>query len=136
MLKAISKSQVYYKNKQLDNDSKLPLHKIFAAADLVVVYPATPRILVEAHNGAITCPVTRTIAFAPAERVLICPAIHPDLNLSVYKSAIQNLIDRNFTVIGADTGIASWAEVEIAIETMLCLTRSENPHWRFNASSS
>lgn len=133
-LEAISKYSVYHKNGQLCKETKEPYHKLFSASDLVIVYPATPRLLSEIRSGSITCPVTRLVAFTTPSRVMICPALHPNLSLGIYQPILQELQVRGHTVLGAISGVASWNEVEIATQQLLNLQRIDDPPWRFGAT--
>lgn len=56
-------------------DGALPRHLAWRHAALLVVHPASARVLAEAAAGSVTDVVTRLIAFVPPERVVIAPAI-------------------------------------------------------------
>jgi len=90
-LKGITKNEVYTEDSKFQNNSSSPNHLFFSNSDLLIVYPASPRIIVEAAIGNITCPVTRVIAFTDKSKILFAPTIHPQLNQKIYQSHIENL---------------------------------------------
>lgn len=104
-----------------------PAHLSLAATDLVVVFPATARILAEGAIGSITCPVTRLIAFTPWERLVIAPAIPPALDPTVYRPHLQTLRDRGCTVLGSDDLFASWRDVLDHLQQRLGLVAAPQP---------
>lgn len=88
-----------------------PAHLSLAASDLVVVTPATARIIAEGAIGSVTCPVTRLIAFTPWERLVIAPAIPPALDPEVYRPHLASLAARGCSILGGDDLFASWRDV-------------------------
>ncbi|CAO3439657.1 flavoprotein [Azospirillum argentinense] len=93
-------------------ETGMPLHLSLADADMVVVFPATPRILVEAALGSISCPVTRLVAFARKEGVVVCPSLHPRLVSSVYAEHLERLTAMGCLVLPADLDpAAGWKRI-------------------------
>lgn len=104
-------------------DGAVPRHLAWRGAELLVVHPATSRVLAEAAAGSVTCVVTRLIAFTPAERVVIAPAIHPDVDPRPHRAHLAALRDRGVTVVDADDLHAAWTAIERVIVARLGLRR-------------
>jgi phosphopantothenoylcysteine synthetase/decarboxylase len=120
--RGITKSEVYVENDQFDS-SGTPLHLALSTCDLLVIYPCTPRIISEAANGAVSCCVTRLFAFTPKERIVVAPHIHPQLARSLYETHLERIEGLGCLILRSDTLWAPWADVELAIERKLGLTR-------------
>ena len=88
---------------------------------MLVVAPATPRILVECAQGSITCPVTRLFAFTDKARVIVAPALHPRLDPRVYRPHVAALRELGCTVVGGDDLFASFADVKAELARRLGL---------------
>lgn len=121
-LRAITGSEVYYQNEQFDN-SNSPYHLSLSNHPLLVIYPATPRILCEAATGSISCCVTRLFGFTSKERIIVAPQVHPKLTRSLYYSHIKKIQELGCIVLQPDTLYTPWIEVELAIEHKLGLPR-------------
>jgi hypothetical protein len=130
-IRAISGHKVYTKTWQLDSKSGQPLHKQYSQHELVVVYPASPRILSEAANGNVTCPVTRIIAFAPKEKIIVAPFVHPMLCASVYAQHLLRLEEIGCQVVQHDNLHPSWRDVEATIVHTLSLSQRAHAPERF-----
>lgn len=109
-LRAVSRNPVVTPDTRFAEDGT-PAHLALADADAVVVFPATARILAEGAIGAVTCPVTRVIAFAPWDRVVLAPALPPALDRSVYRPHVDALVARGCVRLGGDDLFASWRDV-------------------------
>ena len=91
-----------------------PSHLVLADADLILLCPATPRILIEVALGSITCPVTRVAAFAEPSRVAIAPWIHPSLDRANYVEYLERARARGMHVLetlSLERGDSPWPTV-------------------------
>ncbi len=122
-LAAITSHPVYHENSQFDPASGLPMHRVLRECDLLVLYPASARILAQCALGEVTCPVTRLFAFTPKDRVLIAPAIHPDMSRELYDPHVKRLSGLGCKVLAAADLWANWRDVEDAIVDRLKLSR-------------
>ncbi len=119
---ATSGGAAYHANDQLDADG-VPLHLRWSEADLLVVFPATARVLAESALGIVRCAVTRLVAFTPKERILFAPAIHPQMDRRLYADHVAKLVALGCAIVGDETLFAAWGEVERAIVERLSLTQ-------------
>lgn len=127
-LQAITRSEVYINNAQMSAEHNSPLHIEFAKTDLLVVFPATPRIIAESALGIISDPVTRLIAFFPKDKILIAPAIHPELYQNTYLNHLATLEKIGCTIIKQGNEFseqATWNQVENQISILLKLSAKE-----------
>ena len=122
-LRSITGSDVYIQNNQFDNAGR-PFHLSLSDHALLIIYPATPRVLCEVATGSISCCVTRLFGFTPKDRIIIAPKIHPKLTRSLYDSHIQKIQELGCFVLHPDTLWTPWADVELAIERKLLLQRT------------
>ena len=83
-LEGISRSPVYCEENPFDPLTHRPFHLEFGELDLLIVYPATARLIAEMALGIISCPVTRAFAFTPKAKVFITPYLHPAMEPSIY----------------------------------------------------
>lgn len=133
-LQGISGKPVYYTNSQFHERSGLPLHLALTESDLMVVYPATARLIAEMALGVITCPVTRVFAFTPKCKIVIAPMIHELMESRIYRPHIETLKSIGCTVLGEGSLRTSWYVTEQAIVKMLGLI-SKSPSQEVNISS-
>jgi len=130
-LKAITGMPVYHEELRFDPITGKPLHLRYSEANLLVIYPASARILVQCALGEITCPVTRLFSFSPKERILISPALHPRMDPQIYHRHLKKLRNLGCTVLGTSTGINSshspWPQVEHEIAERLFLELLVSP---------
>lgn len=122
-LQTITGSPVYQRVTQLDANG-VPLHRVFCHAERLVVWPATARIIAEAALGLTTCAVTRMIAFMPKYRVVIAPAIHPEMDRRVYAPHLARLTELGCVVLGGDDLFASWADVRDHLKNTFALVQN------------
>lgn len=125
-LRAISKQPVYAPGDKWDPLNSVPIHRSFSAADLLVVHPATARLIAETANGIISCPVTRTFAFFPKDRIVLGAAIHPQMDERLYRPAIDRLRSVGCKVVEAKTGEDHWGRVEQSVVSLLDLPTSQS----------
>lgn len=122
-LYAITKKAVYHENQLFDPFTGKPLHLSYSESDLLVLYPATARIIAQCALGEITCPVTRLFAFTPKDRILIAPAIHPRMDMRIYQPHLDKLRDLGCQVLSQEHEESSpyslWSQVELKIADML-----------------
>ncbi|PMS15119.1 hypothetical protein C0Z18_28565 [Trinickia dabaoshanensis] len=128
-IRGATRGEPYTENVLFDDVNRLPMHLSVATADLLVIYPATPRILAECAIGSITCPVTRTFAFFKKQNVIVTPFLHPDLDHRLYVRHLDTLTELGCTVLRPTEGSLSWesgnawSSTERAICTSLNLER-------------
>jgi len=127
VLNALTQYPVYHSNTQLDPQSGLPIHRAWMQADLLLIYPSSARIIAQCALGAVTCAVTRLFAFMPKDRIIVAPAIHPDMEKSLYDGHIATIKRIGCQVVGGNDYWASWREVENAIVERLHLSRIRMP---------
>lgn len=128
-IRGITRSEPYTKDALFDETNRLPMHLSFALADLLVIYPATARILAECAIGSITCPVTRLFAFFKKERVIVTPYLHHDMDQRLYVRHLRTLEELGCLVLKSSNDNLvwesgnSWAATEQAICSALNLER-------------
>ena len=122
-LHAITKKVVYHEKQLFDPLTGKPLHIAYSEADLLILYPASARIIAQCALGEITCPVTRLFAFTPKERILIAPAIHPKMDKRIYQPHLNKLQELGCHVLNQWQEDAStyslWSQIELKIGEML-----------------
>jgi phosphopantothenoylcysteine synthetase/decarboxylase len=122
-LHAITKRVVYHENQLFEPCTGKPLHIAYSEADLLILYPATARIIAQCALGEVTCPVTRLFAFTPKNKILIAPAIHPRMDMRIYKPHLQKLKDLGCHVLTQDQETSCpyslWSDVELKIADIL-----------------
>jgi len=123
-LTGVTGNWVYDPETRFEAGTSLPAHLALANPDLLVVYPATARIVAQCALGVVTCPVTRLFAFTPKDRIVIAPAIHPRMDRRLYDGHVARLREVGCEVIGGAEYWATWAEVEEACVRRLGLGRS------------
>ena len=129
-LQAITKKVVYREDQLFDPLTGKPLHLAYSEADLLVLYPATARIIAQCALGEITCPVTRLFAFTPKARILIAPAIHPRMDKRIYQPHLDKLKDLGCHVLNQgqeDSPYSLWSQVELKVAEMLEAERLSTP---------
>lgn len=89
-LRGISTNDVYCSDRKFDQ-SGVPFHLSHSRHDLLVIYPATARIIAEMALGIISCPVTRLFAFTNKKQVIITPYLHEDMCWSLYIEHLEKL---------------------------------------------
>jgi hypothetical protein len=117
-LEALTGSSVYGAGAELDHEH-VPLHVAWCEPTVLVLAPATPRILVECAQGSITCPVTRLFAFTDKARVVVAPALHPRLDARIYRPHVATLRELGCAVVGGDDLFASFADVKAELARRL-----------------
>ena len=123
-LVGVTGSYVYDPGLQFAPATTMPVHLALADADLLVLHPATARIIAQCALGEVTCPVTRLFAFTPKSRIVIAPAIHPRMDPRLYEGHLARLRELGCEVLGGPTLWATWAEVEARMIARLGLVRS------------
>lgn len=119
---AVSGGPIYEASAELDGHG-VPLHTRLSEADLLVLHPATGRILAESALGIVSCAVTRLFAFTPKDRIVVAPALHPNMDRRIYDEHLKRLRGLGCTVLGGEDAFASWAEVESHIVARLSLAK-------------
>jgi phosphopantothenoylcysteine decarboxylase / phosphopantothenate---cysteine ligase len=122
-LQAITKNLVYQEQQLFDPLTNKPLHIAYSEADLLILYPATARIIAQCALGEVTCPVTRLFAFTPKERILIAPAIHSRMDKRIYYPHLNKLQELGCHVLNQhqeeDALYSLWSHIELKIAEML-----------------
>lgn len=122
-LHAITKKLVYHENQLFDPLTGKPLHIAYSEADLLVLYPATARIIAQCALGEVTCPVTRLFAFTPKAQILIAPAIHPRMDNRIYQPHLDRLKELGCHVINQwredGSEYSLWSQIELKVGEML-----------------
>jgi hypothetical protein len=126
-LHAISQHIVYDNNMRFDPISGKPWHIILSSADLLVLYPASARIIAQCANGEITCPVTRLFAFTEKKRIAVCPALHPNFDIRIYINHLDMLDRLGCNILAHRLGDRieppSWDAVESFIQKELNIVK-------------
>jgi hypothetical protein len=123
VLEAVTASPVYRENTQTDAATGLPMHKPLAGSDLLVLYPASARILAQCALGEVTDTVTRLFSFTPKKNVVVAPSIHPEMEKSLYTGHAETLKRIGCRVLAPGDLWASWRDVEDAVVEKLGLSR-------------
>ena len=98
-LQGLTGNLVYTEAMRFHPLSGRPMHLEFSDTDLLLVYPATCRVIAEASLGIISCPVTRTIAFSPKEKVVIVPYLNVAHHQLTYKEHLSRLTSQGCEVV-------------------------------------
>ncbi len=107
-LEALSQNPVYTEERKLNPYTGEPFHLIYSSADLLLIYPATPRILASIALGIIQCPVTRLAAHFNKKNIVIVPWLHPDHDEHIYWPHIETLVNRGCSVVLPTEGGLHW----------------------------
>ena len=91
VLQTITANAVYTSARLIDPALNEPFHISLASCDLLVIFPATARIVAAMALGIVECPVTRLFAFADKPRVVITPYLHPAMSLELYRPHLATL---------------------------------------------
>jgi len=130
-LQAITKKAVYHEEKIFDLLTGQPLHLAYSNSDLLVLYPATARIIAQCALGEITCPVTRLFAFTPKEKILIAPAIHPRMDKRIYQPHLDKLTELGCQVLNQyqedSSPYSLWSQIELKVAEMLEVEKLSAP---------
>lgn len=118
-LRGVTGAAPYLEDAQFDGD--VPMHLSLREADLLVVAPATGRVLSACALGVIDDPVTRLFAFTPKDRVVVAPALHPHLDRRLYVDHVARLRELGVAVLGGEDLFASWADVVAEVRDRLDL---------------
>jgi phosphopantothenoylcysteine synthetase/decarboxylase len=122
-LHALTKNVVYHEQQLFDPLTGKPLHLAYSEADLLVLYPATARIIAQCALGEVTCPVTRLFAFTPKERILIAPAIHPRMDKRIYQPHLDRLQELGCHVLNQQQEefvlYSLWSHIELKVAELL-----------------
>jgi phosphopantothenoylcysteine synthetase/decarboxylase len=122
-LYSITKKAVYHESQLFDPLSGKPLHLAYSESDLLVLYPATARVIAQCAIGEVTCPVTRLFAFTPKDKILIAPAIHSRMDMRIYQPHLTKLQDLGCHVLTQpqddSSAFSLWSEIELKIAEML-----------------
>ncbi|MCK6543285.1 hypothetical protein L6Q79_11460 [bacterium] len=110
-MRAISGGVVYTKNVQFDSNN-LPLHITLSQSDLLILYPASARIIAQCATGEINCCVTRLFAFTPKEKIIICPILHPQMERQLYQPHITKLESLGCKIIGSIEEAPNWVQIQ------------------------
>jgi phosphopantothenoylcysteine synthetase/decarboxylase len=119
-LEALTGAPVYRDVAQLD-DARLPLHASWSSADLLVLSPATARIVAECALGIVRCAPTRLFSFTPKERIVVAPALHPSMDRRIYEPHVRRLAELGCTVLGGDDLFVAWDDVVRHVRDRLAL---------------
>ncbi|MBX3230977.1 MAG: hypothetical protein KIT84_36570 [Labilithrix sp.] len=122
-LMGVTGSFVYEPDTRFAPGSAVPVHLSLADADLLVLHPATARVLSQCALGEVTCPVTRLFAFSAKDRILVAPAIHPRMDRRIYEPHVARLRDLGCEVLGGPDLWATWHDAETRIVARLGLTK-------------
>lgn len=130
-LYAITKKAVYHESQIFDPLTGKPLHLDYSESDLLILYPATARIISQCALGEVTCPVTRLFAFTPKNKILIAPAIHSRMDMRIYQPHLQKLQDLGCNVLNQSQDDSSpyslWSSIELKIAEMLEVEKQALP---------
>jgi Flavoprotein len=130
-LKGITGMPVYNDEQLFDPISGQPLHLRYSESNLLVIYPASARIIAQCALGEVTCPVTRLFAFSLKENVIICPALHPRMDIRLYLGHLNTLQKFGCTILGnvgeSTNSESIWPQVEREIADRLGISPSISP---------
>jgi phosphopantothenoylcysteine synthetase/decarboxylase len=122
-LRAISRFPVFHEGHVFDPSTQNPLHISYSKSTLLIIYPASARIVASCALGLVTCPVTRLFAFTPKNRIVIGTFLHPNMEIAIYRPHLQVLAAMGCKVLQYDPGRSSggslWPEVEATIAERL-----------------
>jgi phosphopantothenoylcysteine synthetase/decarboxylase len=120
-LQAISCSPVFHEGQPIHPLTQEPMHIALSNPAVLVIYPASGRILTSCATGLITCPVTRLFAFTPKDRIIIGACLHPKMDHRIYQPSLDMLSKLGCLVIEqTDSSKGSlWPKIEEAIAVRL-----------------
>lgn len=122
-LAAITGGPVYHDNAQLDAASGAPLHAVLCEADLLVVYPASARMIAQCALGIVECAPTRLFAFMDKSKIVVAPALHPVMDRRLYDPHFETLRSLGCELLPTTDGLVCWADVVKHVEARLSLKR-------------
>jgi Flavoprotein len=96
---------VYTEDRPYRPQTAIPFHLDLASSDLLVIFPATARIIAECALGIVTCPVTRLFAFTAKDRVVLVPYLHPLISDQLYLDHLERMQRIGVTVLRPTTGL-------------------------------
>ena len=119
-----------------DEEHAIPHTRLGQGADLIIVCPATARLISDYRNGRSGDLLTATL-LATRAQVMICPAMHAEMWEQV--SVIENvsaLRDRGVQIVGpvegklagGDSGLGRLAEPEDVVDSVLKLLGKSGKH--------
>ena len=119
-----------------DGEHAIPHTRLGQGADLIIVCPATARLISDYRNGRSGDLLTATL-LATRAQVMICPAMHAEMWEQV--SVIENvsaLRDRGVQIVGpvegklagGDSGLGRLAEPEDVVDSVLKLLGKSGKH--------
>ena len=120
-LRGVTGREVYVRNDQWAG--AVPMHLALRRADLLLLAPATARILAACATGLVDDAPTRLFAFTPKERVVVAPALHPHLDRRIYAPHLERLAELGCAIVGGEDRFASWADARDAVVARLGLRR-------------
>lgn len=116
-LRAVTGVPPYTDDVEFEPVSGHPIHLEYASSDLLVLYPASARILASVAAGIVSCPVTRLFAFGRKDRTIVCPSLHPDMSDSIYRRHVELLEQVGTVVVRPDDGL-HWTRRHPWVETL------------------
>ncbi|EDX82958.1 Flavoprotein [Synechococcus sp. PCC 7335] len=140
-LQGLTEHPVYTEQIKFHPLSGKPMHLAFADTDLLLVYPATCRVIAEAALGIVSCPVTRVIAFSPKEKVIMVPYLHTAHHQMVYREHLGQLRRQGCEVVmPSDNDLcwkteSAWVAARRIIHERLELPTPNDAPITWNASS-
>lgn len=126
-LRALSQKPVYRKKKKWHPITGRPYHLEYSNCDLLLVFPATARIIAESAIGNVTCPVTRLMAFTPAKKTLIVASIHPSMDEDIHEKNLKLHEECGRIVIRNDPIKSVWADIFQRIALEIGQSKITNP---------
>ena len=119
-----------------DEEHAIPHTRLGQGADLIIVCPATARLISDYRNGRSGDLLTATL-LATRAQVMICPAMHTEMweQASVVEN-ISTLRERGVEIVGpvegrlagGDSGFGRLAEPEDVVESVLKLLGKDTGH--------
>lgn len=110
-LRAITGRPVYTHKDRFHLASGTPSHIWLARASVLVVYPASARVLATCALGLISCPVSRLFAFTEKDRVIVAPTLHPAMEPRLYRAHLDTLASVGCAIV-APGGRSAWPQLE------------------------
>lgn len=120
-LEAIARRPIYIEERRFDPLTRKPFHLVLSEMDVLVIYPATARIIAEAALGIISCLVTRAFSFMAKNRVIVAPYLHPAMDQRLYEDHLSKLRQLDCRLVLPEEGLfwrkrSAWE----ATKRMLC----------------
>ena len=119
-----------------DEEHAIPHTRLGQGADLIIVCPATARLISDYRNGRSGDLLTATL-LATRAQVMICPAMHAEMweQASVIEN-VSTLRDRGVQIVGpvegklagGDSGLGRLAEPEDVVDSVLKLLGKSGKH--------